>query len=381
MKAIKQGTTDSPEPKMGADAKVWAFRLLAILLVVVLAEAAAIAVLWHRNRAVRGAYNQVRMFMPEGNPIKRLYPQVDFTRIYVGHTAEEIELIQTDPFRLAYVYEPHTGFTVAPAKRKTVEVTGAGFRAGADVQPWPPDSKAINVFVFGGSTTFGYSVRNGDTLPAAMQEEFRRAARDRRVECYNFGCGYYISTQERLRFEMLLAAGHRPDVAVFLDGLNDFYYYDGKPEFTLLMERCFEPNKPQDPPPPSTPEHIVATVDRILARYQANARMISAVAERWQVQAILVGQPIPFGEFPLTAQTYPFPLPVGEHGLAMIAYGRFQEQGRLGNFGTNFLWAADAFAGARTPMYADAIHYSPEGNRVLARVIIERARARGLLPY
>ncbi len=81
---------------------------------------------------------------------------------------------------------------------------------GAKHQPWPPDPESFNVFVFGGSTTFGYGVRNEDALPAALQDELRRVFSHRRIECYNFGCGFYFSAQERLRFELLLKAGCVP---------------------------------------------------------------------------------------------------------------------------------------------------------------------------
>ena len=35
---------------------------------------------------------------------------------------------------------------------------------------------------------------------------------------YNFGCGRYYSTQERVLFEQLVSSGAVPDLAVFLDG-------------------------------------------------------------------------------------------------------------------------------------------------------------------
>src|SRR6185369_12207002 len=103
-----------------------------------------------------------------------------------------------------------------------VTVDPAGFRAGRDQRPWPPDPARFNVFVFGGSTTFGYGVADGDTIASQLQPLLARHGRD--VAVYNFGRGYYYSTQERILYEQLLAGGFVPALAVFIDGLNDFCY-------------------------------------------------------------------------------------------------------------------------------------------------------------
>ncbi len=144
------------------------------------------------------------------------------------------------------------------------------------------------------------------------------------------------------------------------------------------MERVFEPTKVR-PQILRTQDDIEPVVRGILIRYEADTRLIEAAAGQWQIRVLLIGQPVPFHELPQSEQTYPFPLPSVDHGLVALSYDRFRTGAMSGQFGPSFIWCGDAFVSARSIMYADSIHYSPEGNRVLARVIVERAKARGLL--
>ena len=380
--ALNKSAAGSVPP---SDSKLLAFRLLAVLLVLLMAETVVIGILWKRWRTalevVNGNATAALRPSPNINYIKEAYPDVEFSQIYPGHTAIEIDLVQRNAYELTYRYEPFTGFGISPTNRTVVKVTPAGFRAGAREQPWPPDSESLNVFVFGGSTAFGYVVQARDALPTALEDELRRIYPGNRIECYNFGCGFYFSTQERLRFEQLLADGHVPKLAIFLDGLNDFYCAHGLPEFSSRVARVFPGGEPIAAPDITNGEQARSLVDQMLRRYEANTRMIEGLARQWQVDVIFVGQPIPFHQFPRTINTYPFPLPTAYHGLAMIGYDRFHDRAKAGRFGSSFIWCGDAFSDAKSFMYADGIHYSPEGNRVLAKVIVERAKERGLLKF
>lgn len=361
------------------DAKHWMFRLLAPLLIVVLAEAAAIGILWVRWQRAAQAAGPRDFGLPKGNFIQRAHPEVDFSKVYPGRSAAEIDLLQREAFALPYIYQPLTGFKLAAARRHTVAVTAAGFRQGPLPQAWPPAGEAVNVFVFGGSTTFGYAVGSSNTLPVELQRELQPLFPNRQVHCYNFGCGGYFSTQERLRFEQLLTDGHVPKLAVFVDGLNDFTFWRGLPMFSEHVARLF---RPEDGVPPMglvPPAQTENAVESVLRRYQANVRMIEAVAARWQVQPLFIAQPVPFYDIPISPQTYPFKTVRAGHELCYSGYTLFEKLTLGGAFGASSIWCGDAFAEAKAIMYADSIHYSEEGNRVLARIIVERAKARGLL--
>lgn len=361
------------------DAKIWAFRLMAILLVAVAAEAFVIGVLWRRWQQAEEKARPRDFGFPKGNFIQRAHPEVDYAKIYPGTSATDIDLIQRESFELSYVFQPFTGFRLAPATKQTVEVSSEGFRLGPTPQPWPPSAAAFNVFVFGGSTTFGYAVGTSNTLPMELQRELQAHSPNRPVQCYNFGCGGYFSAQERLRFEQLLSDGNAPQLAIFVDGLNDFTFWKGVPMFSDHVARLFRPSDvvlPMEPVPPALTQ---PAVEAVLRRYQANVKMLEVIAARWQVQPLFIAQPVPFYDIPISPETFPFKTVRAGHELCTSGYPPFEELVLKGLFGNASIWCGDAFAKAKSVMYADSIHYSPEGNRVLARLIVERARSRGLL--
>jgi hypothetical protein len=150
-------------------------------------------------------------------------------------------------------YDTATGFRVPETRGRYVNVHAAGFRTNGTAQPWPPSPANFNVFVFGGSTAFGFALPDDQTIAAHLQRalaskpvprsssEFLGSLGDRpvpprnseelprnseepvSVHVYNFGVPGFFSSQERARFEDLLVRGHRPDVAIFIDGLNEFW--------------------------------------------------------------------------------------------------------------------------------------------------------------
>ena len=67
--------------------------------------------------------------------------------------------------------------------------------------------------------------------------ESRRAAR--RVNVYNFGAGAHFSTQEVTYFQNLLRGGFVPDFAVFIDGLNDFHFWNGESAASAIFRPAF----------------------------------------------------------------------------------------------------------------------------------------------
>src|SRR6185503_15185425 len=103
-------------------------------------------------------------------------------------------------------YEAFTQFCERPFHGRFVNVSENGFRVSAQQGPWPPDADNFNIFLFGGSTTFGYGLPDSQTVASYLQDDL--AARSSpHVRVYNFGRGSYVSEQERVLFEELLLAG------------------------------------------------------------------------------------------------------------------------------------------------------------------------------
>jgi hypothetical protein len=85
--------------------------------------------------------------------------------------------------------------------------------------------------VFGGSTAFSWGVADDQTIASHLQV-FLEAQSARAAKVDNFGSSWYFSTQERIRFCNLLAEDVVLNVAIFIDGSNDFVHSSGEPEFT-----------------------------------------------------------------------------------------------------------------------------------------------------
>ncbi len=166
--------------------------------------------------------------------------------VHPGLEQDEIRALWEETYLASsgFVYEPFTQFRVKAFAGRYVTIDRHGFRRHPGAGPWPPDPEALNVFLYGGSTAFGYGVPDDLTVAAHLQrhlaDRIGRSGFERPVRVYNFGRAGYFSTQERLLFERQLAFGTGPDVAVFLDGLNDCRIADKLPIFSARLGSRFE---------------------------------------------------------------------------------------------------------------------------------------------
>ena len=118
----------------------------------------------------------------------------------------------------AMMYEPLTEFKEKPKNSKFVSVSELGNRCiKINLKNCKPAEGGENeIWIFGGSTVFGYGVKNDETIAAYLNELIT----DKRV--INFGQGYYNSNQSRIYFQNLLTFLPKPHAAIFLEGFNDF---------------------------------------------------------------------------------------------------------------------------------------------------------------
>ena len=175
-------------------------------------------------------------YLSESDPVSEKYGEERLETVYPHLNGDEIRELLQETWSRSYVYEPFTQFRERVYQGEYVNVDINGYRISKDQAVWPPPAGELNIFLFGGSTTFGYGVEDSQTIASHLQDSMRSSL-GRKVNVYNFGRGFYYSTQERILFEVLLSSGYVPDMAVFLDGLNDFYHYDGNPLYTERLGR------------------------------------------------------------------------------------------------------------------------------------------------
>lgn len=207
------------------------------------------------------------------------------------------------------VYAPLTEYRMAAFQGRHVTVDVQGRRGGVIGATGP------QVALFGGGAAFGVGLSDRQTVAQAIADGLGRDGLAARVA--NWGAVGWYSTQERVAFAQMLAGGDKPDVAVFLDGVDDFLHC-GQPEMTAWSERLATTMvaPPMEgllrdlalvrlvgrlsgqTPVPAVPDAAKpicagdAVVDRAVARLDANRRLIAAMAERFGVKVLFVQAPV-----------------------------------------------------------------------------------------
>ena len=327
-----------------------------------------------------------------------LYPAEKLAAVYPDFSREERETLLHETWSREYVYDDYVLFKERPCKGKYVNVTEAAFRMGKDQGPWPPNPTNFNLFMFGGSTTFGSGLPDAQTVPSCLQEALA-ARTGRRVCVYNFGCSYYHSTQERITFERLLCRGHRPDMVVFLDGMNDVHrLYDELP-YRQSFERHFDLNNGEralqalihitptgrllrglerrisSRPAEADLHERQAETPYLLNRYLTNKVIIEGICRELGITPVFVWQPSPGYKYDLKYHLFA----QADYPGQAFAYESLAKIARNRDLGSSFLWCADLQENEQECLYVDAAHYSAKFARKLANAIADMITARGLL--
>ncbi len=146
--------------------------------------------------------------------------------------------------KLGFMYQPWIQFSEPPydGQLLNVDVDSKGFPIRRTINPETVQSSIIRIFVLGGSTTFGYNVSDEHTWPSHLSDILNERARSNglpiQVEVINYGRGYYNPSQETILLIDLLKSGHRPNLVIFMDGVN-FGQRQDIPHFTNKLKREF----------------------------------------------------------------------------------------------------------------------------------------------
>jgi hypothetical protein len=337
-------------------------------------------------------------------------------RNYPGMSREDVTTLLYETSNWVQEYEAFTGFRPVTRRDRFITISPDGFRPVPQQASWPPPTGGTTIFLFGGSTMMGAGVPDDATIAAHLRTEL--ASCRPQISIYNFGRGFYFSSQERILFEQLLLAGHRPTLAVFFDGLNDFYFADGVPQYTQEMTSFMKRSAglPDDPslsgslasaarqlpitrlaakylvtpePPPSfgqaPPDSGRPDEERIagaLSRWERNRDMIRATAAASNIRAAFVWQPVPtygYDQTKLTVYRDGVDL-FGAHKLSGLGYPEAARRYRDGKAGRDVLWLGDIQRNRAENLYVDAVHYTNEFSADIARLIGRFLTTQGLIP-
>ncbi|MEX2224392.1 MAG: SGNH/GDSL hydrolase family protein [Candidatus Rokuibacteriota bacterium] len=336
-------------------------------------------------------------------------------RAYPGWTRETLTefLLEDDTVS---EYESYTEFRPKPRTGRFVNITTDGFRQVERQRPWPPAPDALSVFVFGGSTTFGAGVSDAQTIPSRVHTHLE-ARGCGPVAVYNFGRPQYFSTQERVLFQQLIAAGFVPKVAIFLDGLNDFYHWRGVPHWTDAIRGMVEhangrgglwtatvdlarrlplgraaatlarvgagrarDGTDADKGRPAYDD--VPTLHQAIARWATNKRLNEAIARTIGIRTVFVWQPVPTYRYDLSQHV----LAGGElgyfggHQRSRYGYALMARLRRTLGLDPGVLWLDGIQEGRKENLYVDSVHYTAPFSDEIATRIVDHLQAKVIGP-
>lgn len=134
-------------------------------------------------------------------------------RNYAHMTAQEQNELFKTTRALRFRYEPVIGFMQQQVTSRFVNVDAHGIRSNG------PTRRSITalegaIWFLGGSTTFGDSIADHETIPAQLERLIGRPV-------INLGVPAFSSAQENLLLNHYLRIGYRPSLVLFLDGVNE----------------------------------------------------------------------------------------------------------------------------------------------------------------
>ena len=322
-----------------------------------------------------------------------------------------------------YEHEPFSEFKHPGREGSFINYAPQGYRHNREKAPWPPADDCFNVFFFGGSTTLAVGP-DWTTIPSKLQDLMNASGQSgRRVNVYNFGRGSFFSSMEITLFQNLLREGRRPDLVIFLDGINDSYFFNGlPPTYGLFHQAVVEMNEEvaaetrsrmRSRPkwnlfqkffatlpssrlfdviassiaqrgaasPLTTAAYDPLTDDQkteIIERYKTNMGIAESICAKLGMPLLFAWQPTP---------SYGYDL---NNHVALASHFGLQGHERSGEVtevlashaplrdNKNFLWLADLQDQSTDALYVDTVHYTDAFCATIARSIFDALGDRGL---
>jgi len=335
-----------------------------------------------------------------------------------GHPTptDPAEVMTTARTRLRIIPTPNVAAPGVHTDRDGWRVRHAGESLFSDYS-----ESDYNIVMFGGSTTWGSSVRDDETLPAQLQSlaETTRARDGRRVRIFNAGLPTYSLDDEIHLLADFLRQGRRIDLAIFYDGVNEECIPAEPPAQAAAHGDRIEVQHPDylkirdlmalanarsriipenfrvvrllrqawHRLPGGAPDEIshgewLRRAEICAQAYLSNARFAQRLARAWQMDVMFVLQPA--GAFLANAATIDFPSeerkPQREVDALRALYRRILADAPASGLAVSD-WSGmlEAPFGRGEALFVDPDHLTGHGNAIVARAFHEALVASGRL--
>jgi hypothetical protein len=214
-----------------------------------------------------------------------------------------------------YMYEPWVEFKNIEFKGSYMNISGNVRKSIPEEYINPSATDTVLIYFFGGSTTFGFNVADFETIPSYFVNEYKaKFPNAKSIRVVNFGCPNYYSYQELMLFTKLLIENHKPDIAIFFDGLNDFWFgkmnYSSESFYSFYFRKSYFAKRPpsmKDRWFTDSLQNLFRTPagmteqqfsDKLIANYFKNIESIKRMATVAGTKTYFFCQPTPFYKYP-----------------------------------------------------------------------------------
>ena len=291
--------------------------------------------------------------------------------------AEEID--QSNKFE----YEPWVEFKNVDYAGKFVNIQRAFRKTIPDAYFNPQSKDTIDIYFFGGSTIFGFNLSDEETIPSQFVKLYQQKnPNGKSIRVKNFGTPTYYSFQELMLLTNLVFKGERPDMVVFLDGVNDFWFakasYYNQSYFSYILRQVFSQDllttgkfsfKDTADRMFKDPENIPLSQfnDTLIAHYLSNIRNAKMMADLVGAKSYFFCQPVPFYKYP-NQQKDPICFK-DQHTRYDYIYPTIEK--RLDS-SLNQFFMGNMLENETGHPFVDGLHYSPAFSKKIVEEMLER---------
>lgn len=283
-----------------------------------------------------------------------------------------------------YEYQPWVEFKNIDFKGSYMNISGNIRKSIPDTYINPSSSDTLLVYFFGGSTLFGFNVADFETIPSYFVQAYKdKYPNAKSIKVVNWGCPNYYSYQEVILYTKLLIDGHHPDIAIFFDGLNDFWFgkmnYSSESFYSFYFRKSYFAARPPSTSdkwfidslqnlfrtPAGMPEEQFS--DKLISNYFRNIESVKRMSTVTGTKSYFICQPTPFYKYPNqlkdpmvfkdTNTRFNYIYPIIEKRADSIA---------------NFSFLGGMLEKESGYPFVDGFHYAPRIHRKIAEEILKK---------